>query len=75
MVICDYCNEPCFKYQDITPYNEHRVCVKQKEQRYKDLVCIRCGENNDNNRMQCESCRLQLNPPFKGYVGPPTVWF
>ena len=70
MIICIYCDKPCLKNQEVTPYDEHRICVTQKEQRYKDRVCIRCGKHDDNYRVQCELCRSQANPSYVGYNGP-----
>ena len=70
MTICVYCDKPCLENQEITPYDEHRVCIRQKEQRYKDGVCVRCGKTDDNNCLQCKSCRVQPNPSFRGYNGP-----
>ena len=67
---CVYCDKPCAKYQDITSYNEHRICVDQKNQRYKDQVCVRCGKKDNNNKIQCNSCISMENAPWIGYVGP-----
>ena len=70
MAICVYCDKPCLKNQKVTTYDEHRICVEQKEQRYKDRLCVRCGKDDDNNRVKYESCSLNPNAERIGYDGP-----
>ena len=66
MFDCVYCGKPCIAKQGLIKNNEHIVCVKLKEQRYRDKVCVRCGAEGGD-RVQCEKCRSDTNAPYIGF--------
>ena len=63
---CVYCSKLCKADQLLYTNDQHTICIEEKQRRYKDRVCVRCG-SKQGNCVQCDACKKLSNPPYLGY--------
>ena len=64
---CRLCHEIISSISD-TPLIEHAECIKQWEERSRNMKCFRCGKARAPNSSRCADCTL--NSPYRNYEGP-----